>query len=941
MRKKFLIIIGILLMFGFALLLPGCKKTDNNPSGEPSGEDVKVEINFSEKTVSIKLGETYKINVEVKNANATFDYEIEDNTIISVANGVVTALKAGETNLKVRVKCDDEKETSQEFTIRVKVIEDEAKKVTISYSGNVEGFSKASDQATVGEDFKLGDGPFIAGYTFVGWSLTNSKDGEKVTEIKNVTEDVTVYGFYEVSKYTITYELDGGTYDGQTVFNYGDEIELDSPIKEGYMFVGWALEPGATRYIFEITVTKDITLYAIYMPNEYRITYDLDGGKYQGPTTVKHDEKIELGTPTKEGYDFLGWKFDINSEEFVTEFVGSKDITVFAIFEAKEYTITFELDGGTYDGPTTVKYDKILQLGTPTKEGYEFLGWSLTQGSTDYITRIYCRGEATIYANWVMLYTITYDLDGGDWFYEYLTQEEIGELFMADFNQFSGYSIGAAQLDTDNISAKKFGDMFIGTEYLDKWMWLLEAVWEQADGDESKKPDVADFTSDATRGFYLANLNGFFTNTKHTDTWYETVGADFSKADKVNAVIEKAPLKAGGKGPETYSFGVGVETLPTPARDGYNFIKWVDASGNEVTSISDTQTGNVTLKAVWEAKPDEYNVTYELDGGSYEGPVKVTRGDTLQLGTPTKSGFAFLGWTKEIGSTSYITEVVVSDNITLYANWIDENTEFTVTYELNEGTYDGLTSVKYGTTLQLGEATKQSYKFLGWGLTSSATEYVTEIVVKEDITLYAIFTLNEYTITYDLDGGEWETVYYTPEELGEMFMAEFNAFANYKLTPDKLDTDNLSGKKFGDFFVAEGNLDKWYWLLDAICDLVENSDTLRPGVCDFANDGIRGFYLANLNGFFTSTQHTDTWYESQGVDFSIPENSKAVCEKGSTKQNKGPETYLETVGVESFPAPVREGFTFSKWVDANGNEVTSISDVQTGNITLKAVWIAK
>ena len=64
MRKKLLIIIGILLMFGFVFLLPGCKKTDDN-SNDPE-EEVKVEINLTTQTISLKLGETYKINVEVK-----------------------------------------------------------------------------------------------------------------------------------------------------------------------------------------------------------------------------------------------------------------------------------------------------------------------------------------------------------------------------------------------------------------------------------------------------------------------------------------------------------------------------------------------------------------------------------------------------------------------------------------------------------------------------------------------------------------------------------------------------------------------------------------------------------------------------------------------------------------------------------------------------------
>ena len=945
MNKKIIVFLSFLLVL--TLLFTGCKKDDNKQT-TPATENPKTqtaevlpEISFTEKSVTVKLGETYKINVNVKNAKATFEYEIEDETIISVADGVVKALKEGETNVKIKVTCDDEKKTTAEFTLKVVVEDDRA--FTISYSSDVTGFSKDSDHVKPGNDFELGEGPAVTGFTFVGWSLTNSADAEKITKLENVNSDVTVYAFYEVSVYTITYELDGAEYEGPTQITHGEFIELDSPKKTGYMFIGWVLEQGSKKYIYEITGNKDVTLYAVFVPNEYRITYDLDGGTYDGPTKINHDEKIQLGTPTREGYDFVGWTLDRSSEDYITELVGSGNVMVFAHFDPKEYEVTFELDGGTYEGATTVLQDKLLYLETPVKEGYIFLGWSLEQGSTDYVTRIYGRGPVTIYANWMVepnKYDITYDLDGGAWFFDYYTAAEIGELFMVDFNAFTGYSFVASQLDTDNLSAKKFGDMFIDQPYLAKWAWLLDAVCEAANGDESFKSDSADFSSDSVRGFYLANLNGFFTSTQHSDTWYGTVGADFSKADRSQAVLDKAPLKAGGEGPSKYTEGVGVESFPTPVKDGYNFIKFVDAAGMEVSSISTTQTGSLQLKAVWEAKPDEYNITYELDGGSYDGATKYNRGEILQLGTPTKEGFAFLGWTLEAGATNYITEIVVENDVTVFANWIDASTEYTITYELDGGTYDGATTVTHGTKLTLGEATKASHKFLGWALSATSTEYLKEVTVTSDLTLYAIFTLNEYTITYDLDGGDWDDAYYTPEELGEQFMADFNAFTGYHITAEALDTDHLSGNKFGDFFTVEENLNKWKWLLNALCDFGDN-ENLRPDVCDWSNGGIRGFYLANLNGFFTGTQHTDTWYESVGQDFSNPENSKYVCEKGLKKTLSGPATYLETVGVESFPTPVKEGFNFGGWVDAGGTIITSVSETQTGDLRLKATWIAK
>ena len=596
--KKILKKLGITLVLFLCLLAIGCsKKTDDNSSSNSDSESTaKPEINLREQTVTIKLGDVYNIDVDVKNAKATFSYEISDESIISVKDGAVTALKEGEASVKIIVTCDDENKTTKELTIKVIVIDDN--KVTISYGANVDDFSKASDLVKPGSDFTLGEAPAVVGHTFLGWSLLNSLNGELITELKNVTSDVTVYAIYHLSEYKITYVLDGGTFEGQESVLYGEYVELDSPIKEGYIFVGWTLDPNSTKYVFEFTGSEDITLYAIYMPNQYDIFYDLDEGKYDGPKTIEHDETITLGAPTKEGYTFLGWTLQRNSTEYVTEITGKGRVTLYAHYEPVEHTVTFELDGGSYEGDATVLHDKLLQLGTPTKEGYIFLGWSLEKGSTEYIVRIYGRNDVTVYANWEVApneYTITYILDGGAWYYLQYTPAELGELFMVDFNAFTNYNLAPSGLDTDCLSGSKFGGFFENKENLEKWAWLIDALCLAANGQESYMASNADFSSDSVRGFYLANLNGFFTGTKHVDTWYGTEGADYTNAERTESVIAKAPLKDGGEGPAKYTEGVGVEAFPNPARDEYNFIKWVDASGNVVLSISKTQTGDITL----------------------------------------------------------------------------------------------------------------------------------------------------------------------------------------------------------------------------------------------------------------------------------------------------------------------------------------------------------
>ena len=181
MKKRFLNVFNTLLVLAIAFLLIGCKKTnENNPTEAKTGEKtpsavVAPEINFTEKSVTVKLGETYKINVNIKNAKGTFEYEIADKSIVSVEDGVVKALKEGETNVIIKVTCDDEKKTSAEFTLKVIVIDDN--KIAVSYSSSVEGFEKANDYVKPGEDFTLPEnGPEVVGHTFAGWALSDSEN---------------------------------------------------------------------------------------------------------------------------------------------------------------------------------------------------------------------------------------------------------------------------------------------------------------------------------------------------------------------------------------------------------------------------------------------------------------------------------------------------------------------------------------------------------------------------------------------------------------------------------------------------------------------------------------------------------------------------------------------------------------------------------------------
>ena len=946
MKKSVLFII---LVFGFLLTLASCSVSFDNIGKI----DRTVDIQLPKSSVTLEVGETYDIKVVVKNATPTFSYSVADPSVLSVEDGKVTALAAGQTIVTIVVVCDDEEATTKELQFVVKVEEEELPPVvleeyTISFASSVEGFQKASMQIKENETKELGAAPEIAGYTFLGWSLTDSAEAEMITEIANPAADVLVYAIYQLNVYQITYILDGGSYQGAATANHGEVLQLGIPEKENHDFLGWSLQAGSTDYIREITVIGSITLYANWVEqtpppaSEYAISYDLDGGHWDAefatpaeiatafmadfnafanlsldPDELDTDNmsSTPFGNFFKNAENLAKWKWlldgvweaakgDPSYQSDVADFGNGSVIGFYMANLNGFFTSTEHTD--TWLGKTSANYADaalsasvcmkgepkfgdigpasylvgvgVATLPSPLREDYIFSGWIDAAGSPVTSISASATGDVMLKATWTPEPNecpITYDLDGGRWDVQYKAPSEIGRLFIADFNAFANLSLDPDELDTDNMSSTPFGNFFKNADNLAKWKWLLDGVWEAAQGEENLKADVADFSKGGVIGFYMANLNGYFTGTKHTDTWLGNVSANYADASISLIVSSHGEVVSGEVGPEFYTKGVGIASFPSPVKADYVFAGWVDAAGNAVTSISTTQKGAVALKAVWVADSTQYTITYELDGGTYDGATTAIHKQVIALGEAHREGFNFLGWSLEAGSTSYITQIEVTSDITVYANW--EEIEV-----LPEGVYP---------------------------------------------------------ITYDLDGGHWVYTYYTPAEVGAIFLADFKAATGLNLSASNLDTDHMSSTQFGNFFKDANNLAKWMWLLEAVWEVSKAEDSYKPDVANFGAGGVIGFYLASFNGYFTSTQHTDTWLNKTSANYADPDNSNAVTVKGTPKSEEaGPDRYTKGVGIAELPTPIRSEYVFAGWVDATGAPVTSISATQEGALTLKATW---
>ena len=134
------------------------------------------------------------------------------------------------------------------------------------------------------------------------------------------------------------------------------------------------------------------------------VTFDTDGGTKVEEKTIKKGEKITLPTTAKTGYNFLGWYIDNKKVE--NSVVIKKNTTIKAKWEkiredAKTMVITFDSNGGSKVDPLTVECDKELTLpSNPTRDGYTFSHWALSNGNIVNNGGIIKCQNTTLYAKW-------------------------------------------------------------------------------------------------------------------------------------------------------------------------------------------------------------------------------------------------------------------------------------------------------------------------------------------------------------------------------------------------------------------------------------------------------------------------------------------------------------------------------------------------------------
>ena len=308
---------------------------------------------------------------------------------------------------------------------------------TITYDANGGLGTPAPTSKASGIPHQLTDlVPTYFGRDFLGWAKSPTAttpdygSGGWIDE----NEDLTLYAVWKTASYVITFDANGGTgAPSPQAKVYGTTLILSStePTRAGFNFLGWATTADATTATYasggKWTTNRDTTLYAVWeeKPVEYAVYFNANGGS-GAPATQTKIKGINLTlsstVPTRTGYIFKGWGVNATATIAMyspgTIYPYDSSITLYAVWEAQTFTVSYNANGGAGAPSSQTKiYGEALTLRItiPTRDRYKFLGWS--ESATATTPTYYAGGtyqkeaSVTLYAVWEY---INYDFSVSD-----------------------------------------------------------------------------------------------------------------------------------------------------------------------------------------------------------------------------------------------------------------------------------------------------------------------------------------------------------------------------------------------------------------------------------------------------------------------------------------------------------------------------------------------
>ena len=475
------------------------------------------------------------------------------------------------------------------------------------------------------------------------------------------------------------------------------------------------------------------------------VTLDLGGGTLGGSSEdiqiiVKSSESFTApsaeGLPRPDGISEdaqLYWS-DENGNCYKPGDTVPADVSMLSI--TGDYEVIY-LPGtyGTGSAVTDMKpHNNILTLRGAlfTRAGYTQVGWATVDGGEKVygFEDVYTQNEAlTLYPVWnTNKYTITFDTAGGSEIAP-ITQDYGTEITAPDKPTRKGYTFKGwdkeipETMPAENITVKA------------QWEINQYTITFDTNGGSEIAPITQDYGTEITapdnptrKGYTFKGWDKEIPETMPAENI--TVKAQW----EINQYTITFDTNGGSEiAPITQDYGTEITAPDNPTRKGYTFKGW----DKEIPETMPAE--NITVKAQWEI--NQYTITFDTNGGSEIAPITQDYGTEITApDNPTRKGYTFKGWDKEIPET------MPAENITVKAQW--EINQYTITFDTNGGSEIAPITQDYGTEITAPDnPTRKGYTFKGWD------KEIPETMPAENITVKAQWEINQYTITFDTNGG--------------------------------------------------------------------------------------------------------------------------------------------------------------------------------------------
>ncbi len=548
--------------------------------------------------------------------------------------------------------------------------------------------------------------PTREGYTFNGW-LDNTGAALPATMPAG---NLVAIAQWTINQYTVTYaETYETAIDAQTADYGADVTAVEDPVRTGYTFNGWVwtnTDTGATVAAPSKIPAYNVTATAQWTINQYTVTYaDTYETAIAAQTGDFGADVTAVADPVRTGYTFNGWAWadaEGNTIEAPAT-IPAYNVTATAQWTINQYTVTY---ADTYetaiDAQTGDFGADVTAVADPVRTGYTFAGWAWAdaEGNTIAAPATIPAYNVTATAQWTInQYTVTY----AD------TYETAIDAQTADY----GADVTAV------ATPVRTGYTFAG------WAW-------------TNTDTGATVEAPATIPAYNVTATAQWSTNQYTVTY----------ADTYETAIDA----------QTGDFGADVTAVADPVRTGYTFNGWAwtnTDTGATVEAPATIPAYNVTATAQWTI--NQYTVTY---ADTYETAIDAQTGDygadVTAVATPVRTGYTFAGWAwtnTDTGATVEAPATIPAYNVTATAQWTTN--QYTVTYaDTYETTIPAQTGDYGADVTAVTDPVRTGYTFNGWVWTDAEGNTIPApaTIPAYNVTATAQWTINEYTVTWVIDG---------------------------------------------------------------------------------------------------------------------------------------------------------------------------------------------